>query len=220
METNFDSLIDGTLKRTNKYAKTQQLDENQTLELGLCILHYFYLVMSTELNSYQVLRQVSDFLIEKTSQRKLRRKEVFILEEVQTFSKFFVASVLVHHSIFCKLLRTRKELQLSTFKVFRRKSPFDMPLNSGEEVTNPLAIPFLRDAILQEGEFYFTDEEVMKIIDNDRIGEYEGEERKFLEKRAAQIQRERLIRKVMDLQVSKLKKEIDGELKVVTDIVK
>lgn len=49
--------------------------------------------------------------------------------------------------------------------MFRRNNPINLPLDSGEEIQNPLLIPFLRQYILDEGEFFYTDEEIVKFFE-------------------------------------------------------
>ena len=90
-----------------------------------------------------------------------------------------------------------------------------MPLNSGEEILDIFDIPFLRDALLQEGEFFFTKQEIEQIVDEDRLGEYEGKKREYLEKEKIKLLQERKIKKILDKKMEEIKKHVDSKLKEV-----
>ena len=83
-----------------------------------------------------------------TSERETSNRPAFNLNQVREIAKFFIKKIFVNHCLYLKVLRTKKELYISTFKLFKRQNPFDMPLNSGEEILDIFDIPFLRDALL------------------------------------------------------------------------
>ena len=96
--------------------------------------------------------------------------------------------------------------------MFRRNNPINLPLDSGEEIQNPLLIPFLRQYILDEGEFFYTDQEVIKMFEPERLSHQlesmRAEERKYVEDRYKSLKRHELIKKVMDKQLEKLSTEV------------
>ena len=63
-------------------------------------------------------------------------------------------------------------------------------------------MPFLREYLLDEGEFYYTDEEILSFFEPEKkVGKLQKlpvEERDFVESKYKELKRAELIRKVMD----------------------
>lgn len=89
----------------------------------------------------------------------------------------------------------------------------NLPLSSGKELENPLQMPFLREYLLDEGEFYYTDTEIKELFEPDKkvakLQKMGVEERNFVEKRYKELCRAEIIRKVMDKQLTKIRSEVD-----------
>lgn len=126
---------------------------------------------------------------------------------------FWVYHVFWNHKLYQKNFTTKKMMNLSTFKMFRRKNPMNLPLNSGTELKTPLDMPFLREYLLEEGEFYYTDAEVKILFEPEKqvskLQKMDVKEREFVEKRYKEMCRAELIRKVMDKQLEKIKSQVD-----------
>lgn len=129
---------------------------------------------------------------------------------------FWVLKVFKIHNLLERQLSNKKVMHLSTFKMFRRNNPINLPLDSGEEIQNPLLIPFLRQYILDEGEFFYTDEEIVKffepVVMTTQLDQMQPREREFVEAKYKQLQRQVLIKKVMDKQIQKLNHEVGQQL--------
>ena len=208
-------LLDNQMKIFEAFSISRKYSKTEKNNFFSIAFYYFHLISGTEHTYFQTLRDFSQKLKTMTSDRETLNRPAFILEEVREIAKFFIKKIFVNHTVYLKLLRTKKELYLSTFKLFKRKNPFDMPLNSGEEISDIFEIPFLRDALLEEGEFMFTKEEIERIVDEDRLGEYEGKKREYLEKEKIKLLQERKIKKILDKKIGEIKKEVDLKVKEV-----
>ena len=85
----------------------------------------------------------------------------------------------------------------------------NLPLDSGKILDTPLDMPFLREYLLEEGEFYYTDAEINILFEPEKqiskLQKMDAKEREYVEKRYKELNRAALIRKVMDKQLAKIK---------------
>lgn len=92
----------------------------------------------------QIARSISAKLADYCVNKPPSKVELFQREEAKELMGFWVLSVFRVHSLLEKQLSSKAVMHLSTFKMFRRNNPINLPLDSGEEIQNPLLIPFLR----------------------------------------------------------------------------
>jgi hypothetical protein len=141
------------------------------------------------------------------------KHKYFEKDQAKSIMDFWVYKIFWNHRLYAKNFTTKKMMNLSTFKMFRRKNPMNLPLSSGVELDTPLEMPFLREYLLDEGEFYYTDAEVMDLFEPDKkvgkLQKMDAKEREFVENRYKDLKRAALIRKVMDKQLEKIKSEVD-----------
>lgn len=138
--------------------------------------------------------------------------EVFSLPEMKALFALFAHRVLPHFDLYVAVLRSKKLLELRLFELFPRALPLDLDLALAASISDPLALPALRQFLLPPGAVYFTDAETRAILAEGRLDQLGPKEQEFILERQAQLEREDAINRVMDKQLGKLKGELQAGL--------
>ena len=199
------------------YAQKQQFNDDQMRACMSLFCLYISKMVEQGQEFKHLLKSFSSCVTKFSIDHPPLKVKYFSKEQAKGIMNFWVYQIFWNHQMYNKILATKKVMNLSTFKMFRRKNPMNLPLDSGEEImTNLLDNPFLRQYLLDEGEFYYTDEEVRHFFEPEkqveRLQKMSQEEKGYVESKYKELARAELIRKVMDAQLVKVKAQVEANI--------
>lgn len=222
-ETSFKSYLEvlfelfTKLRKFSKTASLTTLEQQHILKGMLC--YYIQEIVKGKLSFRMILRTFADILVKFSLNQPPTHFKYLNLEDIKMTMDFFVENIFWYHNLLNKVFGCKQMMNLRTFSIFRRKNPMSLGIENGVEIDQPLNIPFLRQYLLEEDEFYFNDEEVVKIFESGKLDKYKEEEREYIETRYKRMKREELVRMVMEKKIGELKEEIGEKVEELREIV-
>jgi len=175
-------------------------------------LYFIKLIISTDKPVRSCIDLFSDYLLRHSVNNPPSHVEIFNLEEMKQVFDLFATKLFPNFDQYVRVFRSKKQVDLRLFRLFQRNMPMDLPLDYATPIKNPLDIPELRQFLLKPGQIYFSEEEIKKIISEDRLDKLSLPERRYIEERLSVIARQEAINKVLSTKLSALKDEVHGKV--------
>ena len=185
-------------------------------EIGSCFLK---MVVSTDMGVKRTVDELSEVILKFSVNNPPQSYEVFSLEEMKDLFDMFARQVLCYFDMYVSVLRSKKQMGLRLFELFKKSMPTNLSVDHARVVGDPLDIIELRKFILKPGEIYFSEKEMRDILEQDRLGSLSPAEQDYIMNSKDRIERNEKITKVLEKKLGELKLEGSAKMQEVKDLI-